>query len=221
MTAFVTRDATHLGTDRILTSPTATALYENLLAVLEGDPSAAITGKMAGLSLIQSQTANNSATLDFTTGINSTYDEYLFILSNITPQTDAVNLAIRVSEDGGSTWKAGASDYTYTRHDNNSTPADAANGATSTALVINGDIGNAAAESLSGEVRLFKPSVAGKYHAFTFHNQGFSGPGLNYSVVGSGISAVSGLAAINGVRFLHSSGNIASGTISLYGVRKS
>jgi hypothetical protein len=44
MTAFLERDETHLGTDRIFTSPTATALYENLLAAFEKDATAVAAG---------------------------------------------------------------------------------------------------------------------------------------------------------------------------------
>lgn len=44
MTAFVVRDASHLGVDRIATSPTAFALYENLKAVLEKDATAVTAG---------------------------------------------------------------------------------------------------------------------------------------------------------------------------------
>jgi hypothetical protein len=44
MTSFVTRDVTHLGVDRIATSTTAFALYENLLAAFEKDSSAVSAG---------------------------------------------------------------------------------------------------------------------------------------------------------------------------------
>lgn len=44
MTAFVSRDTTHLGADRIATSPTAFALYENLKAILEKDSTAVSAG---------------------------------------------------------------------------------------------------------------------------------------------------------------------------------
>ena len=39
----------------------------------------------ASLVLIQSQTASSSATLDFITGIDSTYLHYLFVLENVKP----------------------------------------------------------------------------------------------------------------------------------------
>ena len=75
------------------------------------NPLAGSTG--ASLVLIQSQTASSSATLDFTTGINSTYDHYIFDIFYVLP---AINLSVpyvRYSTDGGSTWDSGASAYGY------------------------------------------------------------------------------------------------------------
>jgi hypothetical protein len=46
---------------------------------------------------IQSQTASNSASISFTTGINSTYKEYQFYFINIHPRTDAMLVLISMS----------------------------------------------------------------------------------------------------------------------------
>jgi hypothetical protein len=40
------------------------------------------------LNLISTQTASASATIDFTSGIDSTYDSYVFKFINIHPATD-------------------------------------------------------------------------------------------------------------------------------------
>jgi hypothetical protein len=44
-----------------------------------------------GITLISSQTASASASLSFTTGIDSTYRTYLFKFINMHPATDGVN----------------------------------------------------------------------------------------------------------------------------------
>ena len=54
---------------------------------------ASITSLPSGVSgsslvLISEQTASSSATIDFTSGIDSTYKEYIFKFINIHPQTD-------------------------------------------------------------------------------------------------------------------------------------
>jgi hypothetical protein len=43
-----------------------------------------------GITLISSQTASASATISFTTGIDSTYKAYKFVFSNMHPATDGV-----------------------------------------------------------------------------------------------------------------------------------
>ena len=50
-------------------------------------------GSVSGGSMvfISKVTASSSATIDFTSGIDSTYKEYMFTFNNIHPATDAVN----------------------------------------------------------------------------------------------------------------------------------
>jgi hypothetical protein len=56
------------------------------------------------LTLLSTQTASASATISFTTGLDSTYDEYIFKFINIHPQTDAVKFQFNLSTDAGSNY---------------------------------------------------------------------------------------------------------------------
>jgi hypothetical protein len=56
-------------------------------------------GKM---TLISEQTASGSASISFTSGIDSTYPIYKFELINIHPSADANNTHMSASTDGGS-----------------------------------------------------------------------------------------------------------------------
>jgi hypothetical protein len=47
---------------------------------------------LGDMVFISSQTASNSASISFTTGIDSTYKEYQFWFIDIHPRTDSVNL---------------------------------------------------------------------------------------------------------------------------------
>jgi hypothetical protein len=58
-------------------------------------------GKMI---LISSQTASGSASIEFTSGIDSTYPIYKFELINIHPSADANNTHMSASTDGGSSY---------------------------------------------------------------------------------------------------------------------
>jgi hypothetical protein len=57
-----------------------------------------------GITLISSQTASASASLSFTTGIDSTYRTYLFKFINMHPQTNGVRFLFNLSTDGGSSY---------------------------------------------------------------------------------------------------------------------
>ena len=64
-------------------------------------PAAIPTGK---LKLISSQTASNSSSISFTSGLNSTYKVYKFVFSNIHARTDGQGLQFNMSTDGGSNY---------------------------------------------------------------------------------------------------------------------
>ena len=70
----------------------------------------AITTKPSGLSggalnLISTQTASSSSTISFTSGIDDTYDSYVFKFYNIHPATDSANFMLNF-RDGGSSFDA-------------------------------------------------------------------------------------------------------------------
>jgi len=65
---------------------------------------ASISG--GGLNLISTQTASSSSSLSFTTGIDSTYKEYVFKFINIHPSgsADSLGFTFNASIDGGSNY---------------------------------------------------------------------------------------------------------------------
>jgi hypothetical protein len=65
-------------------------------------PSGVDTGDLV---LISSQTASASATISFTTGLDSTYDEYIFKFINIHPAgADVIIFTFNMSTDSGSNY---------------------------------------------------------------------------------------------------------------------
>lgn len=64
MTAFTPRTSTHMGVDRILTSVTVTALYNNLIAAFEGDPSATSIGLQLAFAAIKSAALATQAQME-------------------------------------------------------------------------------------------------------------------------------------------------------------
>jgi hypothetical protein len=57
-----------------------------------------------GITLISSQTASASASLSFTTGIDSTYRTYMFKFISMHPSTNGVEFQFNLSTDGGSNY---------------------------------------------------------------------------------------------------------------------
>lgn len=166
--------------------------------------------------LLSTGTASSSATLDFT-GLTG-YSAYTFLLEHVTPATNAADLDMRISEDNGSTWKAGAANYQYggVNYNTAGTSGGVGNASATSVALITG-LNNGSLEGASGTVTWFDLTVVAEkdYIAQIF---GLASSGTRFGM-SSGGSYVGDTSTINGVRFLMSSGNIASGIIKCYGVR--
>lgn len=197
--------------DKILIQDTSNS--DNLKTVLVSD----VAG-LGAVSFIGVQTASASPQLDFT-GL-SNYSKVVFVLNEIAPATDNVELRFRTSTDNGSTFDSGASDYRYAARSATTVPSATQNGSTATAYISLGDaqVGNAANEFAAGEVTLINPtSAAWKHVLYNITYQSALTAFLWYQ----GASVRATAADVDAVRFYFSSGNIASGSIYAYGYKKS
>lgn len=172
-----------------------------------------------GRTLISSQTASASATIDFTSVTNSSlFSTYEIELIDVLPATDNVDFYLRVSEDNGVSWEADASDYAYARTEqlSNTTNNDAnSTGATHVNMIS--AIGNASDEGLNGIIRVPNLASTSKKKRFSFDLSGTTAAG-NFKHVIGGAMYLDTVVAITGLRLLFSSGNIASGTLRLWGL---
>ena len=175
------------------------------------------------LKLISTQTASNSANLSFTSGIDSTYKEYIFKFINIHPVTDGADFSMNFSVDGGSNFNVTKTSTIFQSYQGEGglNPTlnydDGRDLAQSTAYqVIMQDPGNANDESGSGTLHLFDPSNT------TFVKQFISDihehQGSDYAVRKFLAGYANTTSAIDAVDFKFASGNIDSGVIKLYGV---
>ena len=172
-----------------------------------------------GLVFISSQTASTSATLDFTGFSASTYGSYLFVFDAVTPATDGTTFACRYSTDAGSSFVAGTNyKYTLSYRDTGDSVNTFATAAIESNIAIAGDVDNAATSGVSGELRIINPGGT-NYTASRGEGQYFASTGLHGEWEMSGVLAAT--TAVDAVRFLMLSGNIASGTITMYGLRNS
>ena len=185
-------------------------------------PSAIPTGK---LKLISSQTASNSASISFTTGLDSTYKVYRFVFSNIHPRTDNVQFQFNLSTDSGSNYnvtKTSTSFVAFHYEDDSYTVLEYDTGgdlAQSTGYQkISRDLGSGADESCSGSMTLFNPSSTTYVKHFISRSSTnvYFDSMSDYNIAGYGNTT----SAVNAVRFQMSSGNF-DGTIYLYAIDNS
>ena len=183
---------------------------------------ASISG--GGMTLIQEQTASSSSNLSFTSGIDSTYDSYVFKFINMHPETDDKNFQFQVSTNGGSSYGITATTTVFRagHAENDATPtfgyftADDLAQSTSYQRLDAGRTGNDADEHYSGTLQIFNPSSS----TFVKH---FIATGLAYKSNNQAMNSyVAGYfnttSSIDAVNFQFSSGNIDSGVIKLYGI---
>ena len=178
------------------------------------------------LILLSTQTASASATISFTTGLDSTYDEYQFHFINIHPATDGANFQFNLSTDSGSNYnvtKTTTFFRTFHLEDdsvtglNYSTDDDLAQ---STGFQnIRPDADNDNDSNFGGTLQLYNPSSTTYVKHFIADMQGVANGGNSSRVFIAGYGNTT--SAINAIRFQFSSGNIDDGVIKLYGVKKS
>ena len=190
---------------------------------------ASITSLPSGVSgsslvLISTQTASSSATISFTSGINSTYKEYIFKFINIHPASDGVNLTVGF-RDGGTDYDASKTTTIFQAYHNEAgndtalnydTGEDHANGTGFQTMTGGDSLGSDADQCIVGTLHLFNPSSTTFVKHFIARTN-FSGNN-NYSVNAHIAGYCNTTTAIDGVQFKMHSGNIDAGTITLYGI---
>ena len=196
----------------------------NSLSAITSIP-ASISG--GALNLISTQTASSSSTISFTSGIDSTYKEYIIKLINIHGSANYTTLGINFSIDGGSNYNATKTTTAFGIYHSEgdsynalvySTSGDIAQGTGDQTLNIGDNTGIDDDESISGIVHLFDPSNTTFVKHFITRVNMVSGSGEPHSVDGYTAGYVNSTSAVNAVRFQMASGNIDSGTFKLYGV---
>ena len=183
---------------------------------------ASISG--GGLNLISTQTASSSSSLSFTSGIDSTYKEYVFKFYNIHPSTRNADFQFNMSIDAGSNYNVTKTTTAFRAfHEEAGTSAslayqtgdDLAQSTSYQDLSIGGGIQEEDADSLSGYLHLFEPSsTTFVKHFISVTNQINAGNNaMNGYIAGYGNTT----SAVDAVDFKISSGTF-DGVIKLYGV---
>ena len=169
-------------------------------------------------TLISTQTASNSAFIAWTSGISSTYDIYVVTFHNALPITNGTNLQVLYSTNGGSSYAT--SGYTSgVFNDRNSTTYHSEYTTITTAL--NTTHANTwGTSTFSGGQMWFYNMNYTNSHAATFSSTVVDNANASGANVAIGCGALGNSAAVNAIKIIPASGNINTGTFSLWGVGK-
>ena len=180
-------------------------------------------------TLIKTLTASGDSSLSFVDGtsdvvLDSTYDEYMFVFTDIGPATDNVKFVFQGNVASGSGYNETMTTTAFNAYHSEHTSGEetalgyqaADDQAQGTAFQSLGwELGNGADESCAGILHLFTPSNTtyvthfyARTHMYNYHNlarQGFVAGYFNLT------------GAIDEIQFKMSSGNF-DGVIQLYGI---
>ena len=177
-------------------------------------------------TLISTATASDAASVDITSGIDSTYDEYMFVLTDIHPETDRAYFTFQVNAAGQSGFNETITSSSWAAYhkevDSSGTPTiayksgnDQAQGTAYQILEQEVDADNDSCTA--GILHLFSPSST----TYVKHFYSRLSTSLDGGEAYSNESYVSGYinttTAIDEIYFKFSSGNM-NGVIQMYGI---
>ena len=173
--------------------------------------------------LISSQTASSSATIDFTSGIDSTYKEYIFKFIDIHPASDGPTFTFQVDTGTNTNYNQTiTSSFVFVQHgeDAGSAGLDYSTSYDSTQATafksLTSTQGNGNDECCCGTLHLFDPSSSTFVKNFLADMQQYYNGDDSVRLLTGGYFNTT--TALTRVRFKMDSGNIDAGTIKMYGV---
>jgi len=185
------------------------------------------------LTLISTHTGSNSAALEITSGIDSTYDEYQFHFYNICPVNDGIDWQFQVDTGTNTDWDmyvTSSAVNAWHKEGNVSQDVEYGGGddqqnADQAYINLTGTVGSDSYEALSGVLALYAPAST----AFLKHYVGrcvareedYARDHLRSGMIGTAAyDAGSGeTTAITRIRFRFESCNIDTGVIKMFGVK--
>lgn len=171
-----------------------------------------------GLVKLNSGTVSAAATLDIVMTAYTAYPNKILVLSNFLPAANDSLLA-RLSTDGGSTYDAGAGNYTYCNNLNNeaAVAVTVANSAGATSLGISGGVsaGGGGTEGCEVIITLFNTTSTARAPRLKWDMTLRTAGSVIYDIQGSGQRAAT--QDTDAIRILFAASNITTGSWTLYG----
>jgi hypothetical protein len=176
----------------------------------------------AGLTLITTVTASSSASIDINSTFSSTYLNYLVVLTNLVPATNNVSMNMLFSADNGSSYIT--SNYQYVlKHFYAGPSGDGNSESTGTSPQILASSCNSTASDAgtNGNILIYSPISDAMRTTYVWDFKSRMGDGSNYHQMLLGAGECGGDLDTNAFQISYSSGNVASGTVRVYGIANS
>ena len=172
-------------------------------------------------TLISTATASDAANVDITSGIDSTYDEYMFVFTDIGPSSDDYEFTFQVNVAGASgfdeTMTTTLFSATNLEADESAlayvTGNDQAQGTAYQTIAMN--VGSGSDKSTAGILHLFSPSNTTFVTHFYSRFNTLGGQNLSRDDFTAGY--INATAAVDEISFKMSGGNL-DGVIQMYGI---
>ena len=196
------------------------ATYASIKYDMDLSSNATGTGAM---TLLSTQTASSSATISFTSGIDSTYKEYIFKFYDIHPSNDGEEFTFQADTGTNTSYNQTITSTYFLAEHNEAGTSTGLTYQTSRDLAqatsfqhFGVDTGNDNDQASSGFLHIFDPSST----TFVKHFMGTlqQAHQNDLSLVGYGSGYWNTTTAITRVQFKMSSGTIDAGVIKMYGV---
>ena len=195
----------------------------NSLSAITSTPSGVGGG---ALNLISTQTASSSSTISFTSGIDSTYKEYIVKFFDVHPATDnntSTNYFEVNFRDGSTDYDATKTTTIFRAYHFEDASTQALSYETDHDLAqstgfqrIAQGMGNDNDQCVAGILHLFDPSSTTFVKHFICETNNIHADDASYQWNVAGYCNTT--TAIDGIQFKMTTGNIDSGTFKLYGV---
>jgi len=174
---------------------------------------------LGALVLLNTYTPAAAASVDITSVLSATYDDYMILGNDLAPSVDNAALILLTSVDNGGAWDNSAGSHRHAQGyavDNGAGMSNDGSTSDTSIKLING-VGNGSQEDASIILHALNVNSATKYKKFTWTGCMLTAAGRFYSVMGAGRRLST--TAINALQIKYSSGNI-TGTVKVYGIKK-
>lgn len=164
---------------------------------------------------LQSINASTSATISFTSGISTNFKTFLIKIRNLVPSVNDNSLHMTFSTNGGSSYLSSNYNYSLRYFSNGATVLSSASAAF---IDVMDSPSSTVSKSGNIDITLYNLPDSTRVKSCYIHGAVFTAD--TKEVIEYGFGSNIGTTAVNAIRFAMGSGNINSGTFTLYGVQE-